>query len=466
MQSIKYATSRAVLVTGLLLGSSPALAQSTDATPAPTAPAAPSAAPAPAAATAAPAPSASDPSVPGAAPAPPVVPGAAAVVAAPVTDPAPPSFASDPIGNLAEEANLALKLYGDTGFSARSNVANATYASTFSNAKPNSYSPGVWGSFGAPHLDLFASADVAKLSFLTEVVFEASDNSFGVDAERLQIAYLFANWLRVTAGRKHTSFGYYNDTYHHGNLFELTTQRPYAVQFEDSGGIILAHNVGIAIDGTFDAGKTGSFRYDAEVGNGRNEDTGGVALEFSQKEDKMVNVRLRWLPPVDGLIVGFNGMRDVVPGHQPAMGETGAVRPKTEELIGGAHIVYMEHNVHLDVEGFVIRHNPVDMPSVNIVGGFAEIGYSFGAFTPYVRPEWIRFPSKATTVAGDYGPGSDIIYQYDQTSPYYAAQNFTDLRFGMKWLALPQLALKLEGERLAKDGSHQEIATVKAAFGF
>jgi hypothetical protein len=36
----------------------------------------------------------------------------------------------------------------------------------------------------------------------------------------------------------------------------------------------------------------------------------------------------------------------------------------------------------------------------------------------------------------------------------------------VKWLVVPQLALKLEADRLGRDGQHMEYATFKAAFGF
>jgi hypothetical protein len=350
-----------------------------------------------------------------------------------------------------------MKVYGDTGYVIRNNTDQIP-------SGPNIYSPGAWNSFSAPHLDLFFSADWEKLSFLSEVMLEADNNEFGIDAERLQLAYLFSNWLRVKAGRSHSAFGYYNDTYHHGNLFELTTSRPYSVQFEDGGGLILAHNVGVGIDGTFDADGAGSFRYDLDVGNGRNSNVKGVALEYSEKAEKSVNLRLRWLLPIDGLIIGFNGMRDVIPGLV-APSATSEGRAKAEELVGGAHVVYNEHHAHVDVEAFVIRHNLDGQASTNISGGFAELGYSLGAFTPYVRPEYVRFPSQG-----------DVVYQYSADSAqgqlaggqsgYYGVKDFFDMRVGVKWLPIPQLALKLEGERLAHDGTHQEIATVKAAFGF
>lgn len=81
-------------------------------------------------------------------------------------------------------------MYGDTQFDVRNHAA-------------------VHDSFAAAHLDVFATADVGKLSFLGETFFESGEgNEFAVDVERVQISYLFSNSLRVRAGRTHTAFGY------------------------------------------------------------------------------------------------------------------------------------------------------------------------------------------------------------------------------------------------------------------
>src|ERR1700722_10509888 len=115
---------------------------------------------------------------------------------APVPPPPPPppplSFASDPFAAVAAATDLTLKLYGDTGFTVRDN-SNQPWPTNTSNA--NAYSVGNAASFSAPRLDFFGSAYVDRLSFLTEVMFEAKNNNIEVDVERLQIGYLFGDWL-------------------------------------------------------------------------------------------------------------------------------------------------------------------------------------------------------------------------------------------------------------------------------
>lgn len=333
-----------------------------------------------------------------------------------------------------DTAPVGLKLYGDTLFQARNHGAVKT-------------------TFAAAHLDLFFTADVGKLSLLSEVFFEGrEDNTIALDVERLQVSYLFENWLRVRAGRSHTAFGYYNDTYHHGNLFELTTERPFGVGFEDQGGLFTAHLVGAGVDGTFELGKAGALRYDAEIGNGRLADLTAVAVVQAGKTEKMGNVRLRWLTPVDGFAIGVNGVYDLVPEAEATA--TAPARPKVIEGIGGVHTYYMEHNVHFLAEGFVIHHQASGGGATNTVGAFTELGYTFGDFTPYVRPEVIHFPR-----------GGDPVFQAPGAF-WEGSSSMLDLRLGVRWLPFPQLALKLEGERLARGAGAQEILTTKLAFGF
>ena len=357
-------------------------------------------------------------------------------VGAPAESPAafaPAGFApADSFGAAGDQTALSLKMYGDTLFQARNHAP-------------------VHNTFAAPHLDLFGTADVDRLSFLTEVFFEARDNEISTDVERMQLSYLFSNWLRLRMGRTHTAFGYYNDTYHHGNLFELTTGRPFAMQFEDEGGLFGAHLVGVGADGSFDLPSAGQLHYDLEVGNGRLADTTGVAIEEAGKDAKLVNIRLRWLP-IDGLTIGANFLHDQIPALDAA--GTTAGRPKVNESIGGAHVVYLDHGVHAVLESYLIRHSPSGGSSARTVGGFLELGYTIGQFTPYVRGELIHFPKNG-----------DPVYQA-VGSPYAGNADLEDYRLGLNWQPVPQLALKLEGEHVRHDSNHQELLTFKVAFGF
>ena len=244
----------------------------------------------------------------------------------------------------------------------------------------------------ATRLDIFATAAVDNLSFLTEIMFEGFGNNIGVDVERMELSYQFKNWLRVRAGRSHMAWGYYNDTYHHGNIFELTTSRPYSVNFEDSSGIILSHCVGAGVDGTFALGQT-DVRYDVDACNPHAPDITAVSVQYPEDTSPTVNARLRWMP-FDGFIVGVNAMRDVIPPL--ASGTTAPSRPETEELVGGAHVVYMGHHMHVDIEGFYMRHNPTGAPTTISEAASPSSVIPSGPSPRMSAPSTSGFPPPAT----------------------------------------------------------------------
>jgi hypothetical protein len=137
-------------------------------------------------------------------------------------------------------------------------------------------------SFSAPRLELFLTSTQGKLAFLAETMFEVGEaNGLGVDIERIEVGYLFSDLFRLRVGRFHTAIGYYNDAYHHGRYFQMTVDRPTMVRFEDEGGLLPAHSVGVHVDGRFELGGAGSLRYDAEISNGR----GSIPDEVTNLDD-------------------------------------------------------------------------------------------------------------------------------------------------------------------------------------
>src|SRR6185295_17726091 len=130
-------------------------------------------------------------------------------------------------------------------------------------------------------------------------------NEFGIDMERIEVAYLFSDYLRLRFGRFHTAIGYYNDAYHHGRYFQTTVDRPEIVRFEDEGGLIPAHSVGLHADGRFPLGALGALRYDADLANGRGATPAEVTNLADANGAKAYNLRLRIEPAfLDGLIAG------------------------------------------------------------------------------------------------------------------------------------------------------------------
>jgi hypothetical protein len=341
----------------------------------------------------------------------------------------------------AARADMDLKFYGDTSFGVRnhSNVSN---------------------SFSAAALELFPTANVDRASFLAELMAEAGeDNVLVMDLERVQIAYLFADWLRVRAGRMHTAFGFYNDGYHHAKFFQLTTGRPQLVSFEDEGGLLAAHLVGVGVDGQFALGEALDLHYDVEAGNGRGNIVDEVTIAQAKKSNKMFNFRLRLLPSfLEGLIVGANFTVDEIPPalppEMPGAPPPAGIPNRMRELVWGAHVAYREHHVHVIAEGATILHKEeVTNANYRHYGGFLELGYAFGDFLPYARYEHIKLAS--------------VPDPFFVTGPLGNVGTFRDGRVGLKWVPTENIALKLEGRATKIDESDVVLATeLQCAFGF
>src|SRR5712692_8682540 len=170
---------------------------------------------------------------------------------------------------------------------------------------------GATNGFFLGNFDLFITSRLSEnFSMLAELNFEAGeDNNLGVDLERMLLLYKPNDYFQLSFGRYHTDIGYYNNAYHHGNWFETATGRPFLFLFEDEGGVLPVHNVGLTATGSVPSGGWG-LHYVAEIGNGRparHPQNSTVQNTFDENNGKSLNfavyVRPEWAP---GLQAGLS----------------------------------------------------------------------------------------------------------------------------------------------------------------
>ncbi len=82
---------------------------------------------------------------------------------------------------------------------------------------------------------------------LMEIFIEQPDNF--VDFERLYIRWQKYGLFRITLGKFHPALGYASTKWHHGLHLMTIPDRPQIINFEDEGGPLLSHGVGIKLDG-------------------------------------------------------------------------------------------------------------------------------------------------------------------------------------------------------------------------
>src|SRR3954468_16742461 len=201
--------------------------------------------------------------------------------------------------------------------------------------------PGAPNSFNLGQLALFMTSAINdRVSVLAEVVLEASaaNTQVTTDLERLQLTYRFNDHLNLSAGRYHTGIGFYNAAFHHGSYFETTIGRPRVFAFEDEGGVLPVHEVGLSARGIVP--RTGSaLRYVAEVGNGRRWTELDEREGLDQNPAKSTNLGLSLLPERwRGAEIGASFYRDDIPGTADSV---------IKNDIVGAYAVYRTPAVEL-----------------------------------------------------------------------------------------------------------------------
>lgn len=306
------------------------------------------------------------------------------------------------------------------------------------NYHPNGQ-PGDKTAFSLGQLNLFVTSDISdRFRFLSEIVFEAgpdniygqtagSPNSFGVDVERYLLQYSYNDYFNLSAGRYHTAIGYYNTAYHHSTWLQTTTDRPLMFQFEDRGGILPIHNVGVEAFGKIPSGDLG-LHYIAEVGNGRASRSPlieePVQNIVDEKSHKAVNVEVFARPvKLPGLQLGLSAYRDLlVPFAQPTVGET----------ILATHAIYSTPAFEWLNELLVVRHNVSGTSHVFETPAFySQISRAFGKYRPYFRYQYINaspqepiFPDIALRA----GPSAGIRYDASESVALKFQYDYLSLR--------------------------------------
>jgi len=299
--------------------------------------------------------------------------------------------------------------------------------------------PGDKTSFSLGQLDLFVTSDVSdKFKFLSEIVFEAGAddiygvvggqaNTFGVDIERYLLQYSFNDYLNISAGRGHTAIGYYNTAYHHSSWLQTTTDRPLLFAFEDQGGILPIHMIGVSTTGSVPSGRLG-LHYVAEIGNGRS--SAGSLLdqpvqnEVDDANRKAFNLELFARPDVvPGLQTGFSVYHDVL---------SPANAPRVDETIYAAHAILIRPKYEWLNEVVLDRHTLLgSSKSFNTPAFYTLTSRQLGMYRPYFRYQYINgantepiFPN----IALRHGPSAGLRFDASESVALKFQYDYTFLR--------------------------------------
>jgi hypothetical protein len=371
-------------------------------------------------------------------------------------------------------AGMPLHGFMDVGYRINSQGSNDLANPNVAN--PKGFFQGSLSFYMAPHFG-------DRVLALAEPNFEIDqkDGSLSVDVERLQIGYAFSDAATLWLGRFHTPFGYWNTAFHHGAQLQTSVLRPRFLDFEDLGGIVPTHMVGLWSTGKVRAGQS-KFTYDVYVGNGPkisdvnasvqpvpvnpgDYQTGGLDPNIAGDDNHSAmvgfNLGYDFSGMLDGLRLAVHWMNgDVntygIPPTTIASDLKNNTLSTTNLNMGGGSLVYLSNDWEIMGEyyGFNNKDKATDL-KYKSKAGYLQVGVSFGSWTPYVRGE--------RTILDQ----NDYYFSSQANGQSYARQIL-----GVRYNIDPKACLKLE---LMKSDFKQELGrtaldyrtmTLQYAIGF
>jgi hypothetical protein len=232
--------------------------------------------------------------------------------------------------------------------------------------------------FALGPVDTLARARLVQhASALAEVVLEDDGSGhYGFDVERLEVSWEPKRWFRITGGRFHTALGWWNTAHHHSHWMSTTVDAPLLMRYEDDGGPLPMHTVGLQVNGTVPIGGELAIEYAAAVGNGRGPrpDPPQDFSDVDARKSLLAGAHVTWGP----LRTGVTGYVDGV--HLPG-GEL------MREQIGVADATWQDGRIELIAEGAIIRHDVAGTVSWNR-GGYLQAAWQVtDILKPYARVE-------------------------------------------------------------------------------
>jgi len=297
-------------------------------------------------------------------------------------------------------------------------------------------------------MDLFFSSELAEdFSFLSETLFEFAGTEVDIDVERLLLLYQVRDWLKFKFGRGHTPIGYWNQRYHHGRWLQTSLERPLIFQFDDHGGGLPMHFIGVEVLGDIDAG-SGVFSYSVLAANGRGDEPGDVQMTEDMNDSKAVGLLLRFAPRLlPGSGFGVNGYLDRV----PPMRNNSARRKSMREYIYGGHVYYEGGAWEFFGEvQWIVHQDRVSDKNHRSTGAYVQLARSFGNWTPYYRFDWLSVAD---------------------ADPFYVglSETFSDTKqhaVGVRWDLRSFVAVKLNYRYRDAGGENGNAIALEASFAF
>jgi hypothetical protein len=232
---------------------------------------------------------------------------------------------------------------------------------------------------------IFFSADFGKLRTLAEAVVSKEER----EIERAQIGWRLQPDTSIWFGRFHNATGMWNTDFHHGRYLQTTADRPRVAAFEDDGGVLPQHILGVLMQHTHYSGNS-AYVIDASAGAGPVlHDKGLVPVALLRKQEfggAGITLRMSLLPDAtDDDKIGAFVARTRIP-----LKDSGFNGDAIQSVVG----VYTNQEWqkwNFLEEGMYIHHRAAGGASFGSVGmwaGYAQAAYKINNWlSPYARIE-------------------------------------------------------------------------------
>ena len=267
--------------------------------------------------------------------------------------------------------------------------------------------------FHIGQFDHYITAELTEnISFLGETVFEYG-GEWHVDVERLSIQYAFTDNLKLMMGKVHTPLGFWNNRFHHGAILMTSIERPTFLLFEDEGGILPIHTLGIMLSGS-GIGSTNAGYY-LLVGNGIGSNPAG------DNDNWKALCANGHFSPMEGLELGLSGYFDkVYQGFEAKV----VLDPFYQSIVMG-DIVYRQGAIEFFTEGVAVNNNYTHSgKSLNSYGYYALGSYQIGSYRPYLKYDFLM---------------------PDETDPFFSPELINRYTAGVRYDLNFNVALKAQG---------------------
>lgn len=244
--------------------------------------------------------------------------------------------------------------------------------------------------FNGGTLDLYLTPQFgARVKGLVELAVEyGPDGVAAIDMERLQLGYTVSDAVTAWMGRFHTPMGLWNTSFHHGANLQTSIFRPRFIDFEDKGGIIPAHSVGLWGSGKTALG-TGKLTYDGYLTNAHRivDQTLDFEAYTGESSSKMLggNIGYQFAGALSGLSMGAHAFGTTVRTYDT---NVSVLLNSSKVRMAGAYVGYDENDWEIIGEYYHFANADINggaSHSSNL--SFLQVGKTLGSLTPFVRYE-------------------------------------------------------------------------------